>query len=185
MKIFALLFALDVFSVFAQETGDMLNQKIPSEQICFSSSQIQRGVQQIQITKGQHKATAWLLTKPLRSQTVDCSSNMFAYPFLREADRNKPKTDGMWFNGQTADVALQLNWVKTTLQNAKLYDVVVWRDNGQISQVASINQIVRVDEHRFMVDTNIKPNSTQIVRYSFESPGDIPVTAEVWRRIRQ
>lgn len=185
MKLCALLFLLTVFPVFAQEGDDAQDQETPSEQICFSPTQLQRGVQQIEITKDQHKATALMLTKPLRSQTVDCSSNMFAYPFLREADRNKPTTDGMWFNGQTADVALQLNWQKTTLQDAKLYDIIVWRDSGEITQVASINQIVKVDEQRFMVDTNIKPNSTPIVRYSFEAPGDIPVNAEVWRRIRE
>jgi len=189
MKMLWGLLALAVFPVWSQDLTTVPSNDhdpdSPTEQICFSASQVERGIQQMEITKDQHKATALMLTQPLRSETVDCSSNMFAYPFLREADRNKPTTEGMWFNGETADLALQLNWEKTTLHNAKLYDVLVWRDNGEITQMASINQIVKVDEQRFVVDTNIKPNSTPVVRYSFEAPGDIPLNAEVWRRIRK
>lgn len=189
MKILLGVLALAVFPVWAQDLSALSqtedHQDPPTEQICFSASQVERGIQQMEITKDHHKATALMLTQPLRSETVDCSSNMFAYPFLREADRNKPTTEGMWFNGETADLALQLNWEKTTLRNAQLYDVLVWRDNGEISQIASINQIVKVDEQRLMVDTNVKPNSTPVVRYSFEAPGDIPLNAEVWRRIRK
>lgn len=188
MKMLLGVLALAVFPVWAQDVSpvpsDETNHDSPTEQICFSASQVERGIQQMEITKDHHKATALMLTQPVRSETVDCSSNMFAYPFLREADRNKPTTEGMWFNGQTADLALLLNWEKTSLENAKMYDVLVWRDNGEITQVASINQIVKVDEQRLMVDTYIKPNSTPVVRYSFEAPGDIPLNAEVWRRIR-
>lgn len=183
MQKYILLLILISSSVLAQDNELLQNEDVP-EKICFSQSQIQRGVKQMEIGKDEQKSTALLLTNPLRSETVDCSSNMFAYPFLREANRDKPTTDGVWFNGETADLTLQLNWTKTTLQNAKPYDILVWRDTGEIAQLASINQIVVVDERRVMVETTIKPNSTPVLRYSFEVPSDLPQDVEVWQRIR-
>lgn len=191
MKVYALLLALSVFPAVAQEnTSESSSQAANSdagetapEQICFSPAQISRGVQQVEINKDETRATALLLSNPLRSETVDCSSNMFAYPFLREATSST--SDGVWFNHDTAEVALQLNWKQVALPDVKVNDIVVWRDEGKIAQVGSVNEIVVVDDKRWMLDVNIKPNSTPVLRYSFAIPQDLPLNTEVWRRVRK
>lgn len=190
MKVYAVLLALSVFPALAQEgtgasssqSADEASQNAP-EQICFSPAQISRGVQQVEINKDETRATALLLSNPLRSETVDCSSNMFAYPFLREATRQT--SDGVWFNHDTAEVALQLNWKQVALPDVKVNDIVVWRDEGKIAQVGSVNEIVVVDDKQWMLDVNIKPNSTPVLRYSFAIPQDLPLNTEVWRRVRK
>jgi len=186
MKRFALLLLSIVFPVCAQEStteSDVSNQETPSEQICFSSAQIERGVQRVEISKDQHKATALMLTKPLRSDTVDCSSNMFSYPFVREA--TSASSEGIWFNEETTEVALQLNWQRVLILDVKPNDVVVWREDEKIAQVASVNEIVVVGPNQWMIDVNIKPNSTPVLRYSFAIPEDLPKNTEVWRRVRK
>lgn len=186
MKLLAPLLLFIVFPIFAQEPpmeSDSPIQEAPSEQICFSSAQIERGVQQVEISKDHHKTTALMLTKPLRSDTVDCSSNMFAYPFMREA--TSISSEGIWFNEDTAEVALQLNWQRVSVPDVKGNDVVVWRDNGKIAQVASVNEIIAVGPNQWMIDVNIKPNSTPVLRYSFAIPQDLPEDTEVWRRVRK
>lgn len=204
MKICWLLIAFSVFPVWAHDkatlsvsqsnveqspepsspepSADTENQEAQdvSEKICFSPAQIARGVQQIQITKDNQNTMALLLTSPVRSETVDCSSNMFAYPFLREATNSA--TEGVWFNQDTAEVALQLNWKRVSFPDVKRNDIVVWREDGGIAQVASINEIIHVTSNQWMVDVNIKPNSTPVLRYSFAIPQDLPKNAEVWRR---
>lgn len=189
MKNVAPLLALIVFPVFAQQAAqetamerEASAQETPPEQICFSAAQIERGVQQVEISKDHHKATALILTKPLHSETVDCTSNMFAYPFVREAGVS---SEGMWFNEETTEVALQLNWYRISLNEAKPNDVVVWRENQKIAQVASVNEIVVVGPYQWMIDVNIKPNSTPVLRYSFAVPQDLPQDTEVWRRVRR
>lgn len=154
--------------------------------LCFPPEQIERGVEdvKVQLPSGGQTATM-LLTAPIRTDEVDCFSNSFAYPFVREVALHDSvvSSQGIWFGPDGVDAALR-NWEKVPLNQARKGDVWVRRSTKGVVEVGSINETGAIAPNRFYIDLLIKPDARPPERYSFEVPANLPVSSEVWRRVR-
>lgn len=152
------------------------------QKICFNKKQIENGIKEQTFSLNKNETiNIIVMNNPNKDDNFDCSANNFSYPFINNI-LSKDPTKGFWFGSSVSSKIIE-KLTPVEAKNAKSGDIIVFRQNNQITQVGLINVVLKKgDEYpdQYIIDFNYKPEVTPPVRYSLEIPSEIDYDSEIY-----
>ena len=134
-----------------------------------------------------------IVANPMVNDSVDCRANTFMFPFIDVAtftlnnDEFKNVKTGVWLAPRSVDTLLSGDgWEKTTVENAKVDDVILGRTNGTVTDIAYISSIHRLsgeektNNDTYFIELTKKSDGGVIERYALKYPSEFEASIEVW-----